>query len=210
MDRLGLERTLEGHQGCVNCLQWSSNGEILASGSDDVKVILWNPLSGKKKVEIHTGHKGNIFSVKVRDHPQMTSRKFVNVLTSRRRRPLCHTKMGILLALPNMEWQKCEPPPPTYELYFMIAPEVLSAKNKLLLFLVIAGPYLLSFSRADILVQWNNEIWMSEIGKAHVRNSACSGLKISKKSVRTSNCKSVRTSICSAWAFKAQLSENQT
>ena len=65
MDRLGLERTLEGHHGCVNCLQWSSNGEVLASGSDDVKVILWNPFSGNKKAEIHTGHKGNIFSVKV-------------------------------------------------------------------------------------------------------------------------------------------------
>jgi WD and tetratricopeptide repeat-containing protein 1 len=47
-------------------VQWSSNGEILASGSDDVKVILWDPFVKKKKLEIHTGHKGNIFSVKVR------------------------------------------------------------------------------------------------------------------------------------------------
>jgi WD40 repeat protein len=65
IDRLGLERTLEGHTGCVNCLQWSFNGEILASGSDDCKIILWNPFVGKKNLEIHTGHKGNIFSVKV-------------------------------------------------------------------------------------------------------------------------------------------------
>ena len=65
IDRLGLESVLEGHTGCVNCLQWSSNGEMLASGSDDVKVILWNPFIGKKKLEIHSGHRGNIFSVKV-------------------------------------------------------------------------------------------------------------------------------------------------
>lgn len=26
LKRLGLEKELEGHEGCVNCLQWSSNG----------------------------------------------------------------------------------------------------------------------------------------------------------------------------------------
>ena len=42
INRLGLETTLEGHTGCVNCLQWSSDGELLASGSDDVKVTNLN------------------------------------------------------------------------------------------------------------------------------------------------------------------------
>lgn len=27
LKRLGLEKELEGHDGCVNCLQWSSNGK---------------------------------------------------------------------------------------------------------------------------------------------------------------------------------------
>lgn len=26
LKRLGLEKELEGHEGCVNCLQWSANG----------------------------------------------------------------------------------------------------------------------------------------------------------------------------------------
>lgn len=64
VDRLGLQHILDGHRGCVNCLQWSTNGQYLASGSDDVKLILWDPMIGKKKAEIGTNHKGNIFSVK--------------------------------------------------------------------------------------------------------------------------------------------------
>ena len=64
IDRLGLKHQLHGHEGCVNCIQWSENGELLASGSDDVKVIVWDPFAGKKLQEITTGHEGNIFSVK--------------------------------------------------------------------------------------------------------------------------------------------------
>lgn len=29
MDRLELETLLEGHQGCVNCLEWSENGRFV-------------------------------------------------------------------------------------------------------------------------------------------------------------------------------------
>lgn len=62
--RLGLEYELEGHQGCVNCLQWSSDGRYLASGSDDTNVIYWDPFFHKKLEVIPTPHIGNIFSVK--------------------------------------------------------------------------------------------------------------------------------------------------
>ena len=48
----------------MNCIQWSENGEILASGSDDVRVVIWDPFRGRKLHSINTGHKGNIFSVK--------------------------------------------------------------------------------------------------------------------------------------------------
>ena len=64
INRLGLVHQLHGHEGCVNCIQWSENGELLASGSDDVRVIVWDPFRGKKVQEITTGHEGNIFSVK--------------------------------------------------------------------------------------------------------------------------------------------------
>lgn len=48
IERLGLETQLDGHRGCVNCLQWSMNGDLLASGSDDYKIMIWQPFSKKK------------------------------------------------------------------------------------------------------------------------------------------------------------------
>lgn len=62
--RLGLEEELQGHGGCVNCLTWNEKGSLLASGSDDVQVIVWDPFRHKKLATIRTGHSGNIFSVK--------------------------------------------------------------------------------------------------------------------------------------------------
>jgi len=38
---------------------------LLASGSDDVQVIIWDPFRKKQLTTIRTGHNGNIFSVKV-------------------------------------------------------------------------------------------------------------------------------------------------
>ena len=65
IERLGLETQLDGHRGCVNCLQWSMNGDLLASGSDDYKIMIWQPFSKKKLAkEFSTDHEGNIFSVK--------------------------------------------------------------------------------------------------------------------------------------------------
>ncbi|KAK9874970.1 hypothetical protein WA026_005786 [Henosepilachna vigintioctopunctata] len=65
--RLGLEYELKGHQGCVNCLQWSADGKHLASGSDDTNVIYWDPFRHKNLAVIPTPHIGNIFSVKFLD-----------------------------------------------------------------------------------------------------------------------------------------------
>lgn len=62
--RLGLERELEGHTGCVNCLEWNSTGELLASASDDFHVIVWDPFRHKALHTVATNHQGNIFSVK--------------------------------------------------------------------------------------------------------------------------------------------------
>ncbi|XP_054012474.1 WD and tetratricopeptide repeats protein 1-like [Hylaeus anthracinus] len=62
--RLGLEKELVGHTGCVNCLEWNESGQILASASDDMNIILWDPFRYEKKLLLRTGHHGNIFSVK--------------------------------------------------------------------------------------------------------------------------------------------------
>ncbi|XP_051158774.1 WD and tetratricopeptide repeats protein 1 [Leptopilina boulardi] len=64
VSRLGLEAELKGHDGCVNCLEWNETGQILASASDDMHIILWDPFRYEKKLALNTGHNGNIFSVK--------------------------------------------------------------------------------------------------------------------------------------------------
>jgi len=64
VNRLGLYMELQGHEGCVNCLDWNTPGSILASGSDDQTVILWSGSTGSKLTQLSTDHEGNIFSVK--------------------------------------------------------------------------------------------------------------------------------------------------
>ncbi|XP_066918080.1 WD and tetratricopeptide repeats protein 1-like [Clytia hemisphaerica] len=64
VQRLGLQDELQGHTGCVNCLEWSGCGEYLASGSDDFNVIIWNVFQQKAKHVLPTRHDGNIFTVK--------------------------------------------------------------------------------------------------------------------------------------------------
>ncbi|XP_061530966.1 WD and tetratricopeptide repeats protein 1 isoform X3 [Phycodurus eques] len=66
--RLGLEAELQGHTGCVNCLEWNEHGDLLASGSDDQHAIIWDPFRLKKLTTMHTGHAANIFSVKFLPH----------------------------------------------------------------------------------------------------------------------------------------------
>lgn len=64
MSRLELETELVGHAGCVNCLEWSDNGMLLASGSDDFHIMIWDPFRHKVVHDLITPHRGNIFSVK--------------------------------------------------------------------------------------------------------------------------------------------------
>ena len=65
---------MKGHNGCVNCLEWSKDGSKLISGSDDLTVRIWTPLDHpvntipKQPVEKHvrfmTPHRMNIFDLK--------------------------------------------------------------------------------------------------------------------------------------------------
>jgi len=41
-----LLQTLDGHEGLVNCAVFSPNGLLIASGSDDHKILLRNVASG--------------------------------------------------------------------------------------------------------------------------------------------------------------------
>jgi WD and tetratricopeptide repeats protein 1 len=64
ISRLDLDTKLSGHEGCVNCLEFSSKGNILVSGSDDLNICLWDPYRNKQTTKFQTHHRGNIFSVK--------------------------------------------------------------------------------------------------------------------------------------------------
>ncbi|CAI5742492.1 unnamed protein product [Hyaloperonospora brassicae] len=62
--RLQCEAILKGHEGCVNTLQWNATGTLLASGSDDRKVLVWNYGQHTQQQVIETGHQLNIFAVR--------------------------------------------------------------------------------------------------------------------------------------------------
>lgn len=63
--------TLKGHTGCVNRLRWNTAGSMLASVSDDCRLLLWDmrqALAGEEgdQSPVHdldTGHVSNIFGV---------------------------------------------------------------------------------------------------------------------------------------------------
>lgn len=76
IEHLDLDTKLYGHEGCVNCLEFSSSGNVLASGSDDLQIILWDPYRNKQISKIQTHHRGNIFSVKFL--PQSNDSKVVS------------------------------------------------------------------------------------------------------------------------------------
>ncbi|KAL0736142.1 hypothetical protein Bca4012_012352 [Brassica carinata] len=62
--RLSQEQELEGHQGCVNAISWNSSGSLLVSGSDDLRVNVWDYSSRKLLHSVETGHTANIFCTK--------------------------------------------------------------------------------------------------------------------------------------------------
>ncbi|KAL7636304.1 UNVERIFIED_CONTAM: hypothetical protein RMT77_013063 [Armadillidium vulgare] len=68
IERLGVIDELQGHCGCVNCIEFNEPGDLLLSGSDDFKIILWNVHRKKLLRSLSTGHRGNIFSVKFLPH----------------------------------------------------------------------------------------------------------------------------------------------
>ena len=63
VQRLQLDCSLEQHDGCVNALSFNERGTLLASGSDDLDVILWDLATQKPYVSYHSGHYANVFQV---------------------------------------------------------------------------------------------------------------------------------------------------
>eukprot|EP00873_Tetraselmis_striata_P017429 jgi/Tetstr1/437693/TSEL_026348.t2 len=68
LERLQLERTLEGHSGCVNTVHFSPEGDVLVSGSDDLSVILWDWQRGARLLKYDSGHVNNVFQARIMPH----------------------------------------------------------------------------------------------------------------------------------------------
>ncbi|OMO65741.1 hypothetical protein CCACVL1_21421 [Corchorus capsularis] len=62
--RLELDKKLEKHRGCVNTVNFNADGDILVSGSDDRRVILWDWETGHAKLSFQSGHVSNVFQAK--------------------------------------------------------------------------------------------------------------------------------------------------
>ncbi len=54
--RLECQGSLKGHHGCVNTVSFSSDGQIVLTGSDDCKLILHDVGSLKRLSTVHSGH----------------------------------------------------------------------------------------------------------------------------------------------------------
>lgn len=67
VERLEMSHRLCKHEGCVNSLNFNSAGTLLASGSDDLKINLWNWQTNKLMQSISSGHRANVFQTKFVD-----------------------------------------------------------------------------------------------------------------------------------------------
>lgn len=68
VERLEQMGKLSEHFGCINCLNFNQNGKLLASGSDDLKIKIWNWARKKAVATINTSHVSNIFQAKFIDY----------------------------------------------------------------------------------------------------------------------------------------------
>ncbi|KAJ9586608.1 hypothetical protein L9F63_019801, partial [Diploptera punctata] len=64
VQRLELMYKLEAHRGCVNALHFNNSGTLLASGSDDLSIVVWDWAIGKFLVSYDSGHRSNVFQAK--------------------------------------------------------------------------------------------------------------------------------------------------
>lgn len=66
--RMRITDKLTGHMGCVNRLSFSSDGNLLLSGSDDLTLRVWDVAERKCRAVVQTGHLNNIFGVRFLPH----------------------------------------------------------------------------------------------------------------------------------------------
>lgn len=62
--RFQLHGRLARHEGCVNALNFSDSGTLLASGSDDLRVVCWDWQRQRVAFEFASGHSMNVFQTR--------------------------------------------------------------------------------------------------------------------------------------------------
>ncbi|CAG9579072.1 unnamed protein product [Danaus chrysippus] len=62
--RLEKLHNLLKHKGCVNSINFHPEGRLLASGSDDMNVVIWDWAKKTPVQTVKTGHKSNVFQSK--------------------------------------------------------------------------------------------------------------------------------------------------
>lgn len=65
MLRLDILLKLEKHRGCVNTVSFNADGDVLVSGSDDRRIMLWDWETGRINLSFHSGHHDNVFQAKI-------------------------------------------------------------------------------------------------------------------------------------------------
>ncbi|XP_077471786.1 DDB1- and CUL4-associated factor 8 [Stigmatopora argus] len=68
VQRLEMQGWLKRHSGCVNTLHFNSSGTRLASGSDDLRVVIWNWTNSEAVLDFDSGHQNNVFQAKFLPH----------------------------------------------------------------------------------------------------------------------------------------------
>ncbi|XP_026314772.1 DDB1- and CUL4-associated factor 8 [Hyposmocoma kahamanoa] len=79
--RLKKLHQLHKHKGCVNSINFHPEGHLLASGSDDTNVVIWDWARNAPLSVIKTGHKSNVFQSKFL---HLNSRSQLNIVTCAR------------------------------------------------------------------------------------------------------------------------------
>ncbi|ESO08593.1 hypothetical protein HELRODRAFT_110145 [Helobdella robusta] len=62
--RMGIYCEYEKHSGCVNSLHFNESGNLVASGSDDLQVVVYDWTKEKEVVKFLSNHSSNIFQTK--------------------------------------------------------------------------------------------------------------------------------------------------
>ncbi|CAA3011576.1 DDB1- and CUL4-associated factor 8 [Olea europaea var. sylvestris] len=96
--RMDLYGKLNGHQGCVNTIEFNSSGDLLVSGSDDKQIIFWDWAAQKLKFVYPSGHLDNIFQARIM--PFTDDRKIVTSSAD------CQVRLGEVLENGQLETKR--------------------------------------------------------------------------------------------------------